>query len=175
MPVRIVRSGDAESIQEIYSYYVKNTSITFEIEVPSVDEMRKRVKNISSVYPWFVYEENGEVKGYSYASKHRERAAYRWSVDFAVYVDSVSQGKGIGKELFLRLIDSVTSLGYYNAFGIITLPNSRSISLHESSGFVLTGITENCGYKLGSWHNVGIWQLKLRNAEGEPAEPEIFE
>ena len=174
MTVRAVNPEDAESILKIYSPYIAETSITFEIETPSIEEMRNRIKNISSVYPWFVYEEGDEVKGYAYASKHRERAAYRWSVEFAVYVRTDSQGKGIGKILFSEVIDAVTRLGYYNAFGVITLPNERSIALHESFGFTPAGVTRNCGYKLGAWHDVSIWQLKLRDADGEPAEPEIF-
>lgn len=174
MPVRVVKPEDAESILKIYSPYITDTSVTFEIETPTIDDMRNRIINISHVYPWFVYEEDNEVKGYAYASKHRERAAYRWSVDFAVYVRTDSQGKGIGKALFTELIGAVTRLGYYNAFGVIALPNDRSIALHGSFGFIQAGITRNCGYKLGAWHDVGIWQLKLRDTEGEPAEPGIF-
>jgi phosphinothricin acetyltransferase len=136
--------------------------------------MRGRIRNISAVYPWFIYEENNEVKGYAYAAKHRERAAYRWSVDFAVYVERDLLGKGIGKTLFSKLINAVEELGYYNAFGIIALPNDRSIALHESCGFTFAGVTAKCGYKLGEWHDVGIWQLKLRDTEGEPAEPLVF-
>jgi phosphinothricin acetyltransferase len=174
MPVRPVRIEDADSILEIYAAYVSDTSITFEIEVPSRKEMQERIRNISSLFPWFVYEEGNEIKGYAYASKHRERAAYRWSVDFAVYVRTDSQHRGIGKTLFSKLIETVSGLGYYNAFGVITIPNEKSIALHESFGFINAGVKKNCGYKLGQWHDVGVWQLILRNADGEPAEPEIF-
>jgi len=174
MPVRIVKPEDAESILKIYSPYVTDSSITFEIEPPSIHEMTGRIENISRVYPWFVYEENNSVSGYAYASKHKERAAYRWSVDFAVYVRADSHGRGIGRILYSKLIEAVTRLGYYNAFGVITLPNERSIVLHESSGFKQVGLTKNSGYKLGHWHDVGIWQLVLREAEGEPVEPELF-
>jgi phosphinothricin acetyltransferase len=175
MPVRAVKPEDAESILKIYSPYVANTSVTFETEIPTIDDMRGRIRNISSVYPWYVYEEKNEVRGYAYAAKHRERAAYRWSVDFAVYVERDLLGKGIGKMLFSKLIDAVKKLGYYNAFGVIALPNDRSIALHESFGFNLTGVTAKCGYKLGEWHDVGIWQLNLREADGEPAEPLTFD
>lgn len=174
MPVRAVRPEDAVWIQKIYEYYVADTSITFEIAVPSVEDMRERIKNISAIYPWLVYEIDGEVKGYAYASRHRERAAYRWSVDFAVYVKNGYHGKGIGKALFSQLIETVANLGYYNAFGIITLPNERSIALHESFGFTLAGVTEKNGYKSGAWHDVGIWQLKLRNHASDPSEPDLF-
>jgi len=171
MPLRFVKPEDAESILGIYSHYVSGTSITFEIEVPSIADMTDRIKSVSTLFPWYVYEDDNEITGYAYASRHRERAAYRWSVDFAVYVRPDSHRNGIGRTLFSKLVESVTRLGYYNAFGIITLPNVPSIALHESFGFTLAGITRNCGYKLGNWHDVGIWQLKLREAEGEPAEP----
>lgn len=174
MPVRVVKPEDANSVLKIYAPYVADTSITFETEIPTIDDMRGRIRNISAVYPWYVHEENNEVKGYAYASKHRERAAYRWSVDFAVYVDGDFHGNGIGKMLFSKLIETVTGLGYYNAFGIIALPNDKSIALHESCGFTLAGVKTNCGFKLGEWHDIGVWQLKLREAEGEPAEPLAF-
>ena len=174
MPVRVVDLDDASSIQKIYAYYVTGTSITFEVDIPSVDEMQQRIKNISAVYPWFVYHEGNDVKGYVYASRHRERAAFRWSVDFAVYVRPDLRGRGIGKILFREIIDAVTGLGYYNAFGVITIPNEQSVALHESCGFTCTGVTKNCGYKLGKWHDVGIWQLRLRESGSEPAEPEMF-
>lgn len=174
MPLRIVKHEDASSILEIYAPYVSETSITFEVDIPSREEMLQRIKDVTSVYPWFVYEENGAVKGYAYAVRHGERAAYRWSVDFSVYVSMNDYGKGIGGILYSKLIDVSSKLGYYNAFGIITIPNERSIALHESYGFACNGIKKDCGYKLGSWHDVGIWQLKLREACGKPDEPEKY-
>lgn len=169
--IREVSENDAEAILGIYSPYITGTSITFETEVPSPEEFRKRIRSVSEIYPWLVAEIDGSVAGYAYASRHRERAAYRWSVDFAVYIDPAFQGRGLGKMLYAGLIDIVKSLGYYNAFGIIALPNERSVQLHESAGFIKAGHISSAGYKLGNWHDTGYWQLRLREYDEFPAEP----
>ncbi len=169
--IRDAALEDAASILNIYSPYIIDTSITFETEIPSVDDFRSRIASVTSMYPWFVAESNGVVAGYAYASRHKERAAYRWCVDFAIYISPSFQGKGLGSLLYGELIGVVKALGYYNAFGIISLPNEASVRLHESYGFVKTAHIRSAGYKRGSWHDIGHWQLRLREEESEPAEP----
>jgi len=171
MIIRNIKIDDADELLNIYSPYIKNSSITFETEIPGLAEFRNRVRTVASVYPWLAAEHEGRIAGYAYAYRHRERAAYRWSVDFTVYMRPEYHGHGTGSLLYSRLIGIVRQLGYYNAFAIITLPNEKSVRLHESSGFVNAGITRSAGYKLGRWHDVGYWQLKLREHDDSPSEP----
>jgi len=171
MDIRFVVPADAEALARIYAPYVTETAISFETDPPSAREFEERIRSIASVYPWFVAEDEGNVAGYAYASRHKERAAYRFSVDFAVYVAQASRGRGIGKALYGRLIAAVRDLGYYNAYGVVTLPNERSVALHESFGFKPIGVFRNAGYKLGAWRDVGWWHLQLREPEVIPKEP----
>ena len=169
--IRDITLDDAASVLNIYSPYISDTSITFETEIPSVDDFRRRIASVTAAYPWFVAECDGVVAGYAYASRHKERAAYRWCVDFAVYVSPSFHGNGLGSRLYGELVRVVRALGYYNAFGVISLPNEASVRLHELYGFVKTAHISSAGYKHGAWHDIGYWQLRLREEDSDPAEP----
>ncbi len=108
-----------------------------------------------------------------YASRHRERAAYRWSVDVTAYVREDARGRGVGKRLYTRLFEALSRLGYHQAFAGIALPNAASVALHEAVGFAPLGIYRDVGFKLGAWHDVGWWQRALREP-GPPVEPIAF-
>lgn len=169
--IRPATASDAEAIANIYRHYVEHTSITFEVDPPSPTEFAERITKVTTKFPWLICEYQGKTVGYAYACLHRERAAYRWSVDTAVYVDTECRGKALGRLLYERLIPEVRSLGYYNAFAGITLPNERSVKLHENVGFKSIGVYKSVGYKQGSWHDVGWWQLQLREYSSSPTEP----
>ena len=169
MIIRLANEDDAVAISRIYEYYVLNTAITFETVPPSAEDFRKKIK--TSPYPWIVAVENDEVIGYAYASRHREREAYRWSVDFTIYIDGNFHQKGIGKNLYQKLKQISAELGYFNAYAGIALPNEKSIGLHESIGFKKIGIYENVGFKLGKWRSVSWWHLQLNEYTNSPGEP----
>jgi len=103
-----------------------------------------------------------ELQGYAYASAHRTRAAYQWSVDVSVYVRADVRRAGVGRAVYRSLFALLAVQGYYNAYAGITLPNPASVGLHESLGFHPVGVYGAVGYKLGAWHDVGWWHLSLR-------------
>jgi L-amino acid N-acyltransferase YncA len=171
LTIRMAHPGDAPAIQEIYAPYCTDTPISFENEPPSVDQIRERMAKVQAQLPWLVAEEFGSVAGYAYASLHRERAAYRWSVDAAIYVGRARHRRGLGRALYTPLFEIVRRQGYAQAFAGITLPNAASVGLHEAMGFAPVGVFRAVGYKLGAWHDVGWWQLALREDDGAPDEP----
>ena len=73
--IRFANLDDADDILKIYEKFIKETVVTFEIEVPSIESFQNRMKSIMDFYPWLVCEVDGEIAGYAYASKHGERAA----------------------------------------------------------------------------------------------------
>src|SRR5262245_56612730 len=113
--IRLATPDDAEQVQAIYAPYC-HTPISFEMEPPSVEEMRGRLLKVLAQYPWLVYEDGGEVLGYVYATQHRERAAYRWSVDTTVYVRQNRQRRGVGRALYTSLLAVLPLLGFVNAY-----------------------------------------------------------
>ncbi len=170
--VRLVEENDIGPILDIYSYYILNTPITFETIVPSIDEFKNRINSISAIYPWIVYEDNTKVLGYAYASKHRERDAYQWSVDVSVYLDKDFTGKGIGRILYEKLLKMLKHLGYLNAYAGISLPNLASVGLHECFGFKQVAMYQKVGYKNNSWIDVGWWWKNINKTSLNPHKPE---
>jgi phosphinothricin acetyltransferase len=158
--IRLARPDDAADLRAIYAPAVA-TPISFEVEVPTEQEMRNRVLKTLKVYPWLVCEQGSRVVGYAYGSRHRQRAAYDWSVEVSVYVDKTIRRKGVGKALYLALFKALSCQGFYSAFAGITVPNPESVGFHESVGFRPIGIFHRVGFKAGAWHDVGWWELPL--------------
>ena len=170
--LRLVEPDDAAQIAAIYAPFCLETAISFETAAPDQATVRERIRTVGERYPWLVaVSETGDVSGYAYAGKHRERAAYRWSVDCTVYLAPAAKGQGVGTELYRALVKICRYLGYYRAFAGITLPNEASVRLHEKIGFQPIGIYRRVGFKLGKWHDVGWWSLDLLAEEGVPSEP----
>ena len=177
--IRFVTLDDAAAIQQIYAPYVTETVISFEATPPNVDEMAGRIQKTLGKYPWLVYEvdagSNGQqgktIAGYVYASSHSERAAYQWSVNVSVYVHPDYYRRNIGRGLYTALFDLLRVQGYVNAYAGIALPNPGSVGIHEALGFQPIGVYQEVGYKLGNWHDVGYWGLRLNELCARPQPP----
>lgn len=169
--IRLAVPDDADGICGIYAPIVRDTAISFELAPPTVANLQDRIEATGSVFPWLVCETGSGIAGYAYASRHRERAAYQWSVDVSVYVREDARGRGIARELYATLFGILDDLGYYAAFAGIALPNAPSVALHEAMGFEPVGVYREVGYKLGEWHDVGWWQRALRVRGPDPGPP----
>ena len=169
--IRLARESDAPAISRIYRPIVESTAISFELEPPDDSEMLRRIKDTLERYPWLVCEIDDRVAGYAYASKHRVRAAYRWSVDVSIGVDADYRRWGVARGLYMSLFGILAAQGFFNAYAGIALPNEASVALHESLGFKAVGVYHNVGFKLGRWHDVGWWELHLRQHDTAPDEP----
>ena len=163
MRIRPATPNDAQAVLAIYAPIVRDTAISFELEPPDLGEIRACIEKTLPVLPWLVSEDAaGAVNGYVYAGRHRERAAYQWSVDVTAYVREDCRGQGVGKALYARLFELLLDAGYCQAFAGIALPNAGSVALHESVGFSPIGVYRNVGFKHGCWHHVGWWQKELQ-------------
>lgn len=169
--IRLARGDDADEIARIYRPFVESTIISFETVPPDTSQMAGRLAATLGRYPWLVCEWDGRIAGYAYATKHRERKAYQWSVDTSAYVHPEYWRRGIGSGLYRSLFEILPAQGFMNAYAAIALPNPGSVGLHESMGFRPVGVYRSVGYKLGAWHDVGWWELGLRNHEPSPSEP----
>lgn len=173
--IRLATEADCASLLDIYAPYITDTVITFEYEVPTALEFSKRISNIQKKYPWLICEINDKVVGYAYASPFSGRAAYDWSVDFSIYIDSKYHRKNIGKALYFTLIELLKLQGYYNAFAGVSMPNVKSESLHQSLGFTPIGVYQNVGYKFGNWHDVKWFELKIQDYSKSPFTPKVID
>jgi phosphinothricin acetyltransferase len=172
--IRLATGDDATGILAIYAPIVRETAISFEVAPPDVDQIRQRIENTLGRFPWLVCAGGEQILGYAYASPHRDRAAYQWSVDVSVYVDAQARRSGVGRSLYTSLLNLVDLQGFYNAYAGITLPNPASVGLHEAMGFRLVGIYRSVGYKLGRWHDVGWWHRLVRAPRVPPDPPVEF-
>lgn len=172
--IRLATAADAAAVAAVYAPYVRDTVITFEIEPPDAAEMARRLAAVGERFPWLLACDGAQVLGYAYAGEHRSRAAYRWDVDVAVYLDARSHRRGLGRALYTRLFELLRAQGYVNAYAGITLPNAASVGLHQALGFVPVGVYREVGYKCGAWHDVGWWGLRLQAPPAAPAEPIPF-
>jgi L-amino acid N-acyltransferase YncA len=169
--IRFAEPEDAAGVLAIYAPFCDASFVSFEDIAPTMAQMQERMAKISTQYPWLVCDIDGEVAGYVYASRHRERAAYRWAVDVAVYVGAAYRRRRVGQALYTSLFGILREQGYVNAYAGITLPNPASVGLHEAVGFRPLGVFPSVGFKVGQWRDVGWWWLGLMPAKKVPEEP----
>jgi phosphinothricin acetyltransferase len=168
--LRLATAADAPGVRAIYAPFVRDTVISFETVVPTVDEMAGR---IAAATLWLVAEADGGILGYAYAGPHRSRAAYQWSVETSVYVADGARRQGLARTLYGALLDALVAMGYVNAFAGVTLPNAPSVGFHEAIGFRPAGVYPGVGFKDGAWHDVGWWSRRLvpDDASADPRPP----
>ena len=161
--IRNAELKDAERILEIYSYYVKNTAITFEYDVPSLEEFKGRMEKVMEKYPYLVIEKDGIIQGYAYAGAFVGRAAYDWSCEMTVYLDYTAKKCGLGRLIYEALENELKKMGILNLYACIGYPEkddeyltTNSADFHEHLGFTKVGEFHKCGFKFGRWYNT-LW------------------
>lgn len=164
--IRIATKEDARELLEIYAPYVEKTAITFEYDVPTVQEFEERIERVLEKYPYLVAEREGKIVGYAYASSFHSRAAYGWAVETTVYVHKEQKKNGIGKELYEALEKCLAMQNILNLNACIAYTEKKnpyltknSVQFHEHLGYRFVGEFYKCGYKFGRWYNM-VWMEK---------------
>ena len=167
MIIRTVLPADAPALLAIYAPYVEKTAVTFEYEVPSVEEFARRIRETLPRYPWLVAESGKEVLGYACAGAFKDRAAYDWSVETTVYICEDQRGAGLGRALYGALEAQLARQNIRNLYACIAVPREEdpfltldSVHFHEHIGYHLAGRFEQCGYKFGRWYDM-VWMEKM--------------
>jgi phosphinothricin acetyltransferase len=165
--IRYASPNDCEWLLEIYAYYVANTAVSFEYDVPSLEEFRNRIENTLKKYPYLVLEEDGIIRGYAYAGPFKGRAAYDYSCEVSIYVDRDARGRGYGRKLYEALEDKLRAQGILNMYACIGSPvvedeylTRNSELFHQHLGFSKAGEFHKCGYKFHRWYN-SVWMEKI--------------
>jgi phosphinothricin acetyltransferase len=172
--IRLARIDDAADILAIYAPYCESSTVTFETVAPTRAEMAGRIARVVESYPWIVAEVDGQILGYVYGTRFRERAAYRWTAEAAVYVALNHQRRGLARALYTSLFSILRHQGYSKVIAGVTLPNAASVQLHEKMGFQKVGHFPGVGFKSADWLDVGWWQLSLAEQQDRPPDPRPF-
>lgn len=160
--IRDAVKGDSGAIAHIYNYYIENTAISFEEKPVSGSVIQSRIESVQgSGLPWMVAVEGDVVVGYTYATKWKERSAYRFSVEVSVYLSNQAIGRGLGTKMYEAIFTKLKEGGINAVMSGITLPNPASVALHEKMGMKKVAHFEKVGFKFDQWHDVGYWQLSL--------------
>lgn len=170
--IRPATPADAPAMLAIYAPYVEQTTVSSEYEAPSLEEFCTRIRQVTAKLPWLACEIDGKIAGYGYASPHRTRAAYQWSVETSIYVAPEFHRRGIASALYEALFELLRMQGYYNIFVGITSPNERSMKFHKSMGFIISGAYQNSMYKFGQWRDV-LWMGKQLRAHDSVPQPTV--
>lgn len=166
MNIRLAKRSDAAALLAIYAPYVENTAITFDYEVPTIEDFANRIEKTLGKYPYLVAEEDGVVLGYAYASTYYARAAYDWAVELSVYVSQDTRGKGVGSKLYDELEDLLDQMGYMHFLACISLPNEDSLAFHAKRGYQQVAHFPKIGYKFERWHDIVWLQKSLEKQAG---------
>jgi L-amino acid N-acyltransferase YncA len=166
--LRPATPSDAAAIAGIYNHYIMNTVVTFEEEAIDAAEMSGRMAEVmGNNLPWLVWEENGRVLGYAYASKWKSRCSYRYSVETTIYLEQTATRRGLGTKLYAALIADLKKTKIHAIIGGVALPNAGSIALHEKLGFDKIAQFKEVGWKFDRWIDVGYWELVIGNGEAK--------
>ena len=169
MRARLATPADGAACAAIYAPYVADTAISFETVPPTADEMAARIARTTERTPWVVVEVDGVVRAYAYGTRHRDRAAYDWTVETTVYVDREFGRRGLGRLAMGAVVEILRLQGAHLLVAGITLPNPGSVRLHESLGYQAIGEFAAIGWKFGGWHGVSWYALELGPRDAEPA------
>lgn len=164
--IRTATTDDAARLIGIYAPYVKNTAITYEYEVPSESEFKRRIENTLVRFPYLVIESDGVIVGYAYAGPLHSRPAYDWAVETSIYLDSAAKGRGLGRKLHDALENVLREQGFTNMNACIAYPetedeylNRNSAEFHAHLGYRMVGEFKKCAYKFNRWYGM-IWMEK---------------
>lgn len=173
--LREAEIGDAGRLLEIYSYYVKNTAVTYEWEVPSLQEFEKRIATVKEKFPYLVALQEDKIVGYAYAAPFRTRAAYAWNVETSIYVDKDCRGSGVGTMLLNELERQLKAQNILNIYAVISYKEEEdeylthgSVLFHDKMGYKKVSEWHQCGYKFKRWYNIVIMEKMLGEHTEEP-------
>ncbi|MGY4104176.1 N-acetyltransferase family protein [Ignavigranum ruoffiae] len=159
--IRTAQKSDAAAILEIYQPYVSQSTVTFETVTPSLAEIEHRILHTLTNYPYLVGEIDGQIIGYAYARRFRERQAYASTAEMSLYLDRTIRGKGYGQLLLSALENALQDRGISNLISIVEASNYGSLKFHEKNGFIRSGFLARVGYKFDQWLDIHILSKAL--------------
>ena len=172
--IRAAVDADLPAIAELYGRYVLTGTASFEIAAPSVDEMRRRHRDVlSHGLPYLVAslpDQDRILAGYAYATAYRSRIAYRHTIEDSVYVAPGAARRGAGRALLAAVVAACEEAGYRQMVAVIGgSDNAASMALHSALGFRHAGVLSGVGRKFDRWIDTVLMQRALGPGNCAPA------
>jgi len=156
--------ADASELVAIYNHYVSTSTVTFDLDVWTADDMAHKIESVMALgMPFIIAERDGETIGYAYLSTFREKAAYDTTMENTLYLHESARGSGIGATMLDELCRLGAFAGVREVVAVIadTTDAVPSIRLHEKSGFTRVGEMERVGRKFDEWIGIVMMQKSL--------------
>jgi len=169
--IRIALEADIPQILDIYGPYIENTTVSFEYTVPAQEAFLERFQTITAQFPWLVWEEEGVILGYAYASAPYARKAYGWCAEPSVYLRHEARRKGIGTRLYAALEEILALQGYQVLYALVTSENKASLAFHEKAGYSVRAVFPDCAFKFGRCLGVTWLEKRLKSVEIPSQDP----
>ncbi len=173
--IRFAAPSDAEPLLKIYAPYVLKTAITFEYDVPTVEEFAKRIEKTLESYPYLVAERGGKICGYAYAGRYYGREAYKYSAEMSIYIDENERDSGVGGKLYKTLEFALQKMNVCNLYAAVAAAEmydehltDASARFHEHMGYKKIAVFDKCGYKFGRWYSLMWLEKTINRHEGNP-------
>ncbi len=174
MRIEVAQAKHAKQIADIYAPFVRSTAISFETRVPDAAAMEQRIESVKQKYPFIVCRDGKRVTGYAYVTSFGNRNGFDWTVFCCIYVHPGYQRKCIGEAMYTSLLEMLKMQGFINVYAAVALPNPSACALHEKMGFVKESVFEKAGYKLGSWHDIAYYRIRINDLSISPQLPMPF-
>ncbi len=169
LKIRLATEADAPAVAELYNWYVRHSTATFQYAPATVEEIRANIAGVLAGAPFLVAETaSGRLAGYACAHPYHAREAYAWSVETTIYCSPDFVGQGVGRRLYAPLLALLREQGYCRAAALLARPNPESEAFHRAMGFRKVGCEPQAGFKFGRWLGVTTWWYDL-NTPATPA------
>lgn len=166
MKITGVTLDDAQAILDIYAPYVLETAVTFEYEVPALDEFTSRIEDALKKHVYLkVVDDDGVIHGFAFAHAFRSRKAYDHCVEVTIYIRKDDRRKGLGEALYSELERQLSAKGYTNFYACVAIGEDEYLSnaspcFHRKMGYKEVGTFSKCGKKFGHVYDM-VWFEKI--------------
>ncbi|GAA4666659.1 hypothetical protein GCM10025780_05560 [Frondihabitans cladoniiphilus] len=126
LTIRVMKAGDWPAVERIYAEGIATGNATFQDQTPSWEEFDSgKIRDLRLV----AVDAQGDVVGWTAASKVSSRPVYRGVIEHSIYVAENARGAGVGHLLLADFIALSEAAGVWMIQSAIFPENHGSLAL----------------------------------------------
>ncbi len=169
MHIRLTQPDDVPSITAVLNDQIAHHKAHFGTEPELESTILGQLERAQDKFPWYTaIDDDGDFLGFAKSGAWSPRGGYNWTAEITIYLADHAQGKGIGKALYSKLLETLKAQRFQVIVAGVAEPNPASVALHKSIGMQRTGFNPTMGYKHGEWIDVGYYQMILGDLSNPP-------